>query len=100
VRFTGGVAARRGALALLIGLLALAVLTGGVVAFRRRGQRLPPAEPAAQPDLIGALARLDAQYAGRRESVRAEEWEAYQRERARLKFAAEAAALARRRPWP
>ena len=100
VRFSGGATARRTVLALLIGLLALAVVIGGAVAFRRRGQRPPLAEPAAPPDLIGALARLDATYAGRRESVSAGEWNDYQQERARLKAAAEAAALARRRPRP
>ncbi len=100
VRFSGGVTARRGVLTLLIGLLALAVVTGGTMAFRRHGQRPAAGAPVGPPDLIGALARLDATYAGRRESVSAEAWEAYQRERARLKSAAEAAALARRRTRP
>lgn len=100
VRFSGGATARRGVLALLIGLLAVAVVFGAALAFRRRGPRLPPAGAPEPPDPIDALARLDARYAGRHASVNAGEWEQYQRERARLKAVAEATALARRRPRP
>ncbi len=100
VRFSGGATARRGVLALLIGLLGLAIAAGAWLAFRRRGRRLAGGPPAVPPDPIDALARLDARYAGRRDSVPPGEWEEYERERAHLKAVAEAAALARRRPRP
>lgn len=100
VRFGGGATARRGVLALLIGLLAVAVVGGGALAFRRRGQPQPQRAPVTPPDLIDALARLDAAFAGRRDAVSAAEWEAYRQERTRLKAAAEAATLARRRSRP
>jgi len=100
VQFAGGATARRGTLIWLIGLLAAALAGGAVVAFRKTGQAPSPKREPPPRDLIGELARMDARYAGARESVGEDEWAAYQAERARLKAAAEAAALAGRRPRP
>ena len=73
--------------------MAVALAGGGFVILRRRPR--PMQAPAAPPvDLIEQLARLDARYAGREANATADEWSAYQAERARLK----AMALARRRP--
>jgi hypothetical protein len=96
VRFPGSAAALTRVLYGLVGVLALLVLAGATWAFRRtRASRVPPA--AALPaDLIGALARLDARYAGKQDVVPAAEWSAYVADRARLK----AAALARGRIQP
>lgn len=96
VRFPGSAAALTRVLYGLVGVLALLVLAGATWAFRRtRASRIPPA--AALPaDLIGALARLDARYAGKQDVVPAAEWSAYVADRARLK----AAALARGRIQP
>ena len=80
----------------LVGIASLLLLGGAGLAFRR-ARRPSGAAPGAPPvDLIGALARLDARYAGRKEQVPAEEWASYEAERAQLK----AAALARGRSRP
>jgi hypothetical protein len=66
----------------LVGGIALVLIVVGVVAVRRR-----PALAIAAPSLIDQLARLDTRYAGKEASTPAEEWQAYQSERARLKAA-------------
>jgi hypothetical protein len=66
----------------LVGGIALALIIVGTVAVRRR-----PARLVATPSLIVQLARLDARYAGKEAGTPAEEWLAYQAERARLKAA-------------
>jgi hypothetical protein len=64
------------------------------VALRPRRTVVPG---PAEPDLVDAIARLDARYAGREDQVPAEEWEGYRIERERLK-ARLADRLAPRRP--
>jgi hypothetical protein len=77
-----------GTLALVLGAVALKVLSG------TRGG-VPPKSPA----LIDRLARLDRQYAGKEASTPPEEWQRYQAERARLK-AEVAAQFGRSRQTP
>jgi hypothetical protein len=98
VVFSGTPANRGRLLFWMVALLAAIVLGGGVIAFRR--SRRVSGQAADTPDapdrLIEDLARLDAKYAGGAAAFGAEEWAAYQAERARLK----AAALARRAGRP
>lgn len=64
------------------------ILIGGLVAMQRRGKVPLPAvsEPtAASAGLVEQIARLDARYRGREPEVPPEEWQTYQRERARLR---------------
>ena len=83
----------------LAALLATGLLAGGIMLARRRGQVVPiAATPARDPaGLIDALARLDAQYAGREAEVSVVAWSQYLAQRAELKVAL-AAALAARPP--
>lgn len=83
----------------LAALLALALLAGGIMLLRRRGgtvtpvpAALPVREPAA---LIDALARLDAQYAGREEELSPAAWSQYVVQRQELKAALALAVAAR-----
>lgn len=93
-----GEGGRRATLA-LAALLATSLLAGGVVLLRRRGGAVsapPVAPPARDPGaLIDALARLDAQYAGREAEVGVAAWSQYQAQRAELKAALAAAMAAR-----
>jgi hypothetical protein len=100
VQFAGGATESRRALLWLIGLVVVALAGGAVAALRSTEPPRSPGPTTLPPDLIGQLAHLDARYAGAREAVGEEEWAAYRVERARLKAAAEAAALARRRFRP
>ena len=99
VRFAIAGTGSRGWLWALVGLVAL-TLVGGSVALLRRRPDPAPAPPRPTEDVIGHLARLDARYIGRQGEFSVEEWNGYQSERARLKAAAESAALARRRRSP
>lgn len=65
----------------LLGVLGLAFLTTTTLLVRRRraGAGLPPNV------LVEAIARLDAEYAGRQAQTTAEEWTHYQSRRAQLK---------------
>ena len=98
VRFqVPGEGGRGAALALAV-LLAAGLLTGGIVLMRRRtgpGEiiALPAARDAA--GLIDALARLDAQYAGREAEAGAAAWSQYVTQRAGLKAALDTALAAR-----
>jgi hypothetical protein len=85
VRFGGsGLAGNTTALAL--GLAALVLAGGAVVAFRRR-----PAAPAAAPRspdrdaLLAQLVALDERYADHQDATPADEWAAYLARRGRLK---------------
>jgi len=99
VRFASPEGSGRGPLWALVGIVAVIVAAGGAFVLRRRPRdEMRPAAPAE--DLIGQLARLDAEFAGRHGEVSEAAWNAYQAERSRLKQAAESAALARRRPAP
>jgi len=99
VRFASPAGSARGPLWALVGIVAVIVVGGGALVLRRRPREAP--RRAVPPgDLIGQLARLDAEFAGRQGEVPTAAWEAYQAERSRLKQAAESAALARRRPAP
>ncbi|MGE0352209.1 MAG: hypothetical protein AB7I33_05275 [Gemmatimonadales bacterium] len=74
-------------LPLLVGAAGV-ILIGGLVALQRRGKvPLPAASgPAdAGAGLLEQIARLDARYRGREADVPPEEWQTYQRERARLR---------------
>jgi len=100
VRFAGGATDSRGALIGLVVLLGAALTAGAALAFRKSGRK-PRSDPTPMAGgVIDALARLDARHQGTRESGGEESWAAYQAERARLKAAAEAAALAGRRRRP
>lgn len=93
-RFATTERTQRIALVALVAFLIAATGVGGFVAFRRRGRReAPPASPSRDP--VGAIALLDARYAGRREEVGESAWADYQRERGRLKAEAEASLAAR-----
>ncbi|HUF35214.1 MAG TPA: hypothetical protein VMN37_04645 [Gemmatimonadales bacterium] len=92
---------------LVLGLLVAGVALGlGVAAWqigrRRATPRAAPfvpgqAEPADEREaLLSRIARLDATYAGREGEVRAEEWQGYLEQRARLKAALESALAANR----
>lgn len=88
LQFSGTAAGRNGALLWLVGAAGL-LLLGGVWVTFRRARRSPPRPGASAPvDLVGALAQLDARYAGRRDQTSDAEWAAYEVERARLKAAA------------
>jgi hypothetical protein len=82
----------------LAAVLAAGLLAGGFLLVRRRGTSgvaplpAPSREPAA---LIDALARLDAQYAGRETELGADAWSRYVLQRAELKDALDAAVAAR-----
>lgn len=96
VRFAGGAATFSRILYGLVGVVAILLLAGAAWTFRRtRAPKMPSSAPLPA-DLVGALAALDARYAGRREQVPADEWSSYESDRARLK----AAALARGRFHP
>jgi hypothetical protein len=99
IRFAAAATDSAGLLWGLVGVVA-AVLAAGAFVLLRRRPRPSPVRAAPPVDLIEELARLDARYLGRQGEVPAAEWKSYQAERARLKAAAEAAALARRRPRP
>ncbi len=84
---------------LLVILVALLALGFALLAWRLLRRRRPvsapgPAEPGA---LAGAIARLDARYAGRQREVDAPQWDGYLSERDRLKQQLERA-LAMRPP--
>jgi hypothetical protein len=99
VRFAAVATDAGGALWALVALVASVLAVGAVLVLRRRPRSAPVRAPPPV-DLIEQLARLDARYLGRQDAVPGAEWSEYQEERARLKAAAEAAALARRRPRP
>lgn len=83
----------------LAALLAAGLLVGGVLLLRRRSAGAPPVPlPALSPDpaaLIDALARLDAQYAGREAEVGALAWSQYVAQRTELRAALDSAVAAR-----
>jgi len=85
----------------LAALLAAGLLIGGLMLLRRRGARAVAAPPAAgdAAGLIDALARLDAQFAGREAAVDAQAWSRYVARRAGLKAALDVA-MAARPPLP
>jgi hypothetical protein len=78
-------------LPVLVGSVAVALL----LALRYLAARSVPSRGA--PDLIDALAQLDARYDGREAEVGSEEWARYQMQRARLKEQAMGRLAARRR---
>ena len=84
----------RTALAVLVGLLAVALAAAAMLRLRRTS---PAAATVADSPalLLDAVAALDARYAGREAEVPPEEWSAYAEERAELK-ARLTAALAER----
>jgi len=83
----------------LAALLAAGLLVGGIVLLRRRAAANvapPPPAPSRDPAaLIDALARLDAQYAGREAEVGAVAWSRYVAQRTELKTALDVAVAAR-----
>ncbi|MDZ4675426.1 MAG: hypothetical protein SGI84_13290 [Gemmatimonadota bacterium] len=83
---TGVTFAQGPALAALVGGLVLAVL-GGWWWLRRRRPRTPveALRQRTAAELIEALARLDARYAGARQHTVISEWQRYEAERASLK---------------
>lgn len=78
----------------LLGLVALVAIGFGAALWRLRARAAPAAAPAAPPPdataILETLAALDARYAGREAEVAPAEWQAYLRDRARLKAALEA----------
>lgn len=70
----------------MVGLVGLLLLGSAAWLIRRRPEKL-----VAGPDLIGAIAALDARYLGREPEVEAAEWQRYLTERAALKGRAELA---------
>jgi len=83
---TGLTFGQRPALIVLVGALVLATL-GGAWWVRRRRPALAVADrpPRTADELIEAMARLDARYAGARPRTDADEWRRYEAERGRLK---------------
>lgn len=83
---TGVTFAQGPALVALVGGLVLALI-GGWWWLRRRRPAAPVAVPALRTsaELIDALARLDARYAGARQRTVIAEWQRYESERASLK---------------
>jgi len=85
----------------LLALVALVALGFGAALWRFRARRAPapaPAPAAPPPDanaILEELAALDARFAGREAELPPAEWQAYQRDRARLKAALEAQLAAR-----
>ncbi|TFG42641.1 MAG: hypothetical protein E4H41_10620 [Gemmatimonadales bacterium] len=96
VVFSGSSTLLGRALYWLVGIVGLLVLGGAGLAYRRVRGIGSVAVVSPEEDLVGALAQLDARYAGKRDQVAVEEWAAYEAERGRLK----AAALARGRSRP
>jgi hypothetical protein len=87
----------------LAALLGVGLLLGSIVLLRRRAGPAPaaalPRAPADAASLIDALARLDAEYAGRQAEVNGQAWSAYIARRAELKAALDIA-MAARPPLP
>ncbi len=71
----------------LKGLVTIVALTLALVGMRALSRRPVTPVPVQQNAILDQLARLDARYAGREAEVPADEWGAYQEERARLKAA-------------
>jgi hypothetical protein len=88
--------AGRWALAGLVGAIGVSLLLAAAGVFRRR-PALPP--PLAAEPILAAIARLDAEHAGRRAETAPDAWARYEAERAELK-ASLAAALARNNGTP
>jgi len=88
--------AGRWALAGLVGAIGVSLLLAAAGVFRRRPALPPPLSP--EP-ILAAIARLDAEHAGRRAEMAPDAWARYEAERAELK-ALLAAALARRGATP
>lgn len=88
--------AGRWALAGLVGAIGVSLLLAAAGVFRRRPALPPPRSP--EP-ILAAIARLDAEHAGRRSETAPDAWARYEAERAELK-ASLAAALARRGGTP
>ena len=86
----------RWALAGLVGAVGVSLLLAAAGVFRRRPS-LPA--PLAPEPILAAIARLDAEHAGRRAETAPDAWARYEAERAELK-ASLAAALARRGGTP
>jgi hypothetical protein len=82
VRLPGLVQPPRWLLPALLAILAFGLLGAGWYSLGRRG-RSASADPS--PDLVQAIAALDARFLGRRLELPEQEWAAYQAERARLK---------------
>jgi hypothetical protein len=78
----------------LVTLVAGVALALGLAAWRVAASRAPPETPPAPETLLAALAALDARHAGRESEMAPDEWQRYQKERARLKAALEAALAA------
>ncbi len=96
VRFGDSTDGRRRMLLWLVGVVALGVSGGAVIAWRRGQAGGTGGGGQEATDPVGALARLDAEYAGRRAEVEPEEWTRYEAERAHLKSAALARGRTRR----
>ncbi len=82
----------------LAAFLAAGLMASGIVLLRRRGSAVMTPTTVATRDaagLIDALARLDAQYAGREAEVGVAAWSQYIVQRAELKAALESALAAR-----
>ena len=88
--------AGRWALAGLVGAIGVSLLLAAAGVFRQRPALPPPLSP--EP-ILAAIARLDAEHAGRREETAPDAWARYEARRAELK-ASLAAALARRGGTP
>jgi len=96
VRFEEGTVGERRALLLVAGLTLLAAGLGVAVSWRRRSRPTGAAPQMESVDPVGALAALDSRYLGKEEEVPPAEWAEYQRERARLMYAALAGGRGRR----
>lgn len=90
---TTGAAAARPALAVLVALVAVILAIAAAVVVRRARV---PAEAAAPPRLLDAIAALDARYLERERVTSPEEWASYLARRGELKAQLERALAARR----
>jgi hypothetical protein len=90
---TAGAAAARPALAVLVALVAVILAIAAAVVVRRARV---PAEAAAPPRLLDAIAALDARYLERERDTSPEEWASYLARRLELKAQLERALAARR----
>jgi len=86
IQVTGLTFGQRPALMALVGALILAVLAGAWWVRQRRPAPATASATTRDPaELIEAMARLDARYAGGESRTETQEWRRYEAERARLK---------------